>query len=83
MDREESTFVGGEQRPGRAAPPLPATDPRQTRVLLLVKGLSEKEIGNRLEISPHTVHNHIIASYRVFEVHSRSVFLVSIFREPL
>ena len=39
---------------------------------LLLKGLEEAEIGERLKRSVHTVHNHVRAIYQVFDVHSRT-----------
>ncbi|MFO7937734.1 MAG: response regulator transcription factor [Kiritimatiellia bacterium] len=45
---------------------------RETEILLsLDKGLSYKEIGGRLNISPHTVHTHIKKIYEKVEVGSR------------
>ncbi|MEZ6141567.1 MAG: FHA domain-containing protein [Zavarzinella sp.] len=45
----------------------------QARVLiLLLEGYSEIEIGLKLHISRHTVHNHARAIYLAFDVHSRS-----------
>jgi DNA-binding CsgD family transcriptional regulator len=49
----------------------------QRRVFrLLVEGLSEKRIARQLGLSPCTVHNHVAAIYRAFDVHSRAEFLV-------
>jgi pSer/pThr/pTyr-binding forkhead associated (FHA) protein len=39
---------------------------------LLVKPLTEKQIAVQLDISHHTVHNHVRAIYRVFSVASRT-----------
>jgi DNA-binding CsgD family transcriptional regulator len=45
---------------------------RQRDVLqYLLQGLNEGEVAGRLHISPHTVHNHVKALYRVFDVSSR------------
>lgn len=38
---------------------------------LLIEGMAEKRIGSRLHISQHTVHSHVRAIYRAFDVHSR------------
>ncbi|HLW64044.1 MAG TPA: FHA domain-containing protein [Gemmataceae bacterium] len=38
---------------------------------LLVRGISDKQIGRRLDLSPHTVHTHIRAIFKILEVHSR------------
>ena len=48
----------------------------QRRVtLLLLEGMSEKEVASRLRLSPHTVHNHIKEIYRRLEVNSRAELL--------
>ena len=45
----------------------------QRRVLrLLLSGLSEKQIAARLDLSRHTVHNHVKEIYRVVGVQSRA-----------
>jgi DNA-binding CsgD family transcriptional regulator len=47
--------------------------PGQRRVLrLLLAGLSEKQIAARLDLSRHTVHNHVKEIYRVVGVQSRA-----------
>jgi DNA-binding CsgD family transcriptional regulator len=67
---------------GRTQTAKPTTDglsDAQRRVFdFLVDGLSEKRIAARLGISQCTVHNHISAIYRAFEVHSRSELLVRV-----
>jgi DNA-binding CsgD family transcriptional regulator len=48
----------------------------QRRVLgHLLTGLSEKEVACKLEISPHTVHNHVKEIYRKMSVNSRPELL--------
>jgi DNA-binding CsgD family transcriptional regulator len=42
---------------------------------LLVSGTTEKVIAHRLKLSPHTVHKHVGAIFRTFEVHSRAELL--------
>jgi DNA-binding CsgD family transcriptional regulator len=55
---------------GSSAGPLSA---RENEILhLLAEGLSDKEIANRLAISPHTVHKHVRAVYDKLHVHSRA-----------
>jgi DNA-binding CsgD family transcriptional regulator len=39
---------------------------------LLLSGLSEKQIAARLDLSRHTVHNHVKEIYRVVGVQSRA-----------
>lgn len=49
----------------------------QRRVLeYMVQGHSERTIGELLERSPHTVHDHICAIYRTLEIASRSELLL-------
>ncbi len=62
------------------APPAPPAveqlSEAQKRVLdLLLQGRSEKEVACRLEISQHTVHNHVKEIYRRMEVNSRPELL--------
>jgi DNA-binding NarL/FixJ family response regulator len=49
----------------------------QRRVLeYMVQGHSERKIGELLERSPHTVHDHIRAIYHTLEIASRSDLLL-------
>lgn len=53
----------------------------QTRVLdCLKEGLAEQDIAERLEISRHTVHNHVRKIYAAYGVHSRAELLAAVFR---
>jgi DNA-binding CsgD family transcriptional regulator len=55
--------------------------PAQKRVLdMVLKGHSEKEIGRRLHLSRHTVHNHLQAIYSLAGVHSRAELLARLLR---
>jgi pSer/pThr/pTyr-binding forkhead associated (FHA) protein len=48
----------------------------QRRVLVqLLEGLSEKEAAEKLNLSPHTVHNHVRDIYSTLNVHSRAELL--------
>ncbi len=48
----------------------------QRRVLThLLDGLSEKETAEKLNLSPHTVHNHVRDIYSTLNVHSRAELL--------
>jgi DNA-binding NarL/FixJ family response regulator len=50
--------------------------PAQWRVFeLLVEGFGEKQIATRLQLSHHTVHNHVRGIYTRYSVHSRAEFL--------
>jgi len=44
----------------------------------LVRGLSEKEVAAGLHLSPHTVHHHVGAIYRLLGVKSRAEFLLRV-----
>lgn len=53
-----------------------ALSPRLSEVLaLLQQGLSEKEVSDRLGVSTHTTHAHVVALYRRFGVTSRAELL--------
>jgi DNA-binding CsgD family transcriptional regulator len=63
----------------KSNPVLTVLTPAQRRVFdLLIEGMLEKQIAWKLDISPHTVHNHIRAIYRAFGVHSRAELLVRV-----
>jgi pSer/pThr/pTyr-binding forkhead associated (FHA) protein len=50
----------------------------QKRVFdFLLTGVQEKTIARRLDLSHHTVHNHIRAIYQTLGVHSRAELLAS------
>jgi LuxR family maltose regulon positive regulatory protein len=54
----------------RLAEPLTAAERRVLQ--MLPSELSEKEIAQRLAVSPQTVHSHVAAVYRKLDVHDRS-----------
>lgn len=55
----------------------PRLTKRQREVLgLLLRGKSEEKIGEDLGLSRHTVHNHVKALHRSFDVSSRSELFV-------
>jgi HD-GYP domain-containing protein (c-di-GMP phosphodiesterase class II) len=66
--------AAGERTPGRLAAGLPADlTPREAEVLrLLARGLTNKEIAARLEISPKTIGNHIERVYAKAGVRTRA-----------
>jgi pSer/pThr/pTyr-binding forkhead associated (FHA) protein len=50
--------------------------PAQRRIFdLLVRGDAEKEIAATVKLSPHTIHNHVKAIYKAYDVHSRGELL--------
>ncbi len=62
--------------------PLPLS-PAQTKVFdLLVQGFLEREVAEQLEISPHTVHNHIRKIYEAFGVSSKVELLLKVMPRP-
>lgn len=70
--REENT----KARTGTLAPLSRA----QRRVFeVLLSGLAEKAIARKLKLSTHTVHNHVRAIFRFFDVHSRTELLAKYF----
>ena len=70
-----STFMAASPPTGAHAS-LASLSEAQRRVLdLLLTGLAEKEVASRLEISPHTVHNHVKEIYRRMGVNSRPELL--------
>jgi DNA-binding CsgD family transcriptional regulator len=55
--------------------------PRQRQVLAhLMAGASEKELAFELNVSPHTVHEHIKAIHRAFGARSRGELLATVAR---
>lgn len=66
---------GGADVPHAIAPPAESASPlslRETEILRLVaKGLSFKDVGQVLAISPHTVVTHVKNVYQKLAVHSR------------
>ena len=53
--------------------PVDLLSPAQRHVFdCLLEGIQEKQIAERLFVSPHTVHNHVKDIYRILDVHSKS-----------
>jgi DNA-binding NarL/FixJ family response regulator len=66
---EYRRLAGDEPRSGQAAPAL--TD-RETDVLRLVaKGLTARQIGDRLGVSHRTVETHVQSTLRKLQLHNR------------
>ncbi len=53
------------------------SDAQQRVFQLLLDGLTEKAISQRLHLSPHTVHSHTQAIFRAYGVHSRGQLLAA------
>src|SRR5690606_40589394 len=51
--------------------------PREREILgLICQGLSDPEIARTLNVSPHTVRNHVASLYSKLQVHRRSAAIV-------
>ena len=73
---DSETVVGPPE--ANVTSPLEGRDlsTRQRDVLrLLLRGMSEKEVGNALGVSTHTVHTHVKRLYTEFDVTSRGELL--------
>jgi len=55
----------------------------QRTLELLLEGLSEWQIVAKLQLSPHTVHDHVKHLYSRFQVNSRAQLLVRLSHSPL
>jgi DNA-binding NarL/FixJ family response regulator len=56
----------------RSGPPVPALTDRETDVLRLVaKGLTARQIGERLGVSHRTVETHVQSTLRKLQLHNR------------
>lgn len=50
--------------------------PSEMQVLRLVyEGLTEDAIGERLRLSPHTIHTHVRNAYARLDIHSKAEFI--------
>jgi S-DNA-T family DNA segregation ATPase FtsK/SpoIIIE len=54
------------------------TPAQQEVITLVLRGLDEAEIASMLGRSPHTVHTHLKAIFRHFQVHSRAELIVKL-----
>ena len=77
FDSGLSTFgVAIERRTNATESTLAGLTKAQRRVFdLLLHGLSERDVAGRLNVSPHTIHNHTREIYRIVGVHSRPELL--------
>ncbi|WP_256098087.1 helix-turn-helix transcriptional regulator [Streptomyces sp. MnatMP-M17] len=67
--REETADAGAELRPQAGWEQL--TDRQRTVVELAVQGLTNRQIAERIFVSPHTVNYHLRKIYRALSVSSR------------
>ena len=79
---EEETDACDESRPSTIFEHLGLSISQRRVLELLLQGLGEKQIAACLELSPHTVHNHARAIYRIMRVHSRPELLALLLRKP-
>jgi DNA-binding NarL/FixJ family response regulator len=74
-----------DQLPDKPAPGMPSgisLSPRLRETLdCLLEGHSEKEAAERLQLSPATIHQYVIALYRRFGVASRGQLLGQILKK--
>ena len=76
---DESTMSVQDQR---IRPEIKLLSPAQQRVLFeLLEGCSEKDVATKLNLSPHTIHNHIREIYARFCVHSRAELMAKCYLE--
>jgi hypothetical protein len=62
--------------------PLEVSPSLQPTLELLLEGSSEGEIVAKLNLSPHTVHDHVKRLYRRFHVNSRAQLLARMSQTP-
>ncbi len=62
-----------------AAALVALTDRQREIALSVAEGLSNKEVGNRLDITPATVAAHLRVIYKKLKVETRSALLVRLF----
>jgi DNA-binding NarL/FixJ family response regulator len=73
--------VGAELAPANPAPKTNSQSaeqlpPRLAQTLeLLLKGASEKQVANKMNLSRHTVHGYVKSLYRLYTVSSRAELL--------
>ncbi len=70
-----STFVVKDVPPAHHAAYIKLSDAQKRVLDLLLDGNSEKEVAVKLEISRHTVHNHVKEIYKRMTVNSRPELL--------
>lgn len=72
-EAEFAWLLGGERAGRDPGDPLARLTPRQAEVLALIaKGLTNREIAERLVVSEHTVHRHVANILAALEVPSRA-----------
>jgi DNA-binding CsgD family transcriptional regulator len=77
MQDEESTYQIASPQASDETALMNVFTTAQLRIIpLLMKGLSESEIAQRFERSPHTIHAHIRAIFEKVGVHSREELIV-------
>ena len=78
------TAAGHRPQPGAAAAQKAALSPREIEVVQLVaRGLSDKEIAQRLSLSPRTVHHHVEHIYEKTGVSGRAAVALYAVRHDL
>ncbi len=75
---EEETYVSDEAIESLGVGQAELTGAQRRVFNLLLLGLDDHQIAEKLFVSPHTVHNHLRAIYHTFKVHSRAELLAKV-----
>jgi DNA-binding CsgD family transcriptional regulator len=79
---EETVSIRGSLESTGTTPGIESLTDAQRRVVeFLLQGLSEKQVAQQLNLSRHTVHNHVRAVYRILDVHTRSELMARLLPE--
>jgi len=73
----------GPQAAAPLNPPASFTERELEIVTLIVDGLSNRSIGERLQISPRTVQAHIASAMRKARVNTRTQLAVGVLRDGI
>ena len=70
--------------PETADPVVAGLAPRLREVLwMLCVGMSEKEVAHQLQLSPRTIHNHVVRLHAAFGVNSRGELLARVLNRDI
>ncbi len=75
LHRELVPMIGYELAGSDSHDPVPLSPRLEQTLSAMVEGLSEKEVADRLGLSPHTMHQYVKALYRRYRVRSRPELL--------
>jgi DNA-binding CsgD family transcriptional regulator len=82
-DGSTAVLLAPERPPASFELPLhwPLTPQERQVVLLVARGLSNRQIAARLVVNESTVESHLVHVYEKLQVHSRTELLACLFRE--